>query len=179
MTKKDLLIVIGGIAILVFAFSVDAQNSPMSALLCKYQCVTCENAAKTESGNELYLPEGQIITNVYVKAGQGCYMPDGGCYATVSGGVGYDYVIVEKLGDGPECQDISHLEVCFEVASTPTFTQTPERTATFTQTPEDPATATPTNTEVDFTQTPSAEPTVTPEATHTWQPTRTQKSGSG
>jgi hypothetical protein len=175
MTKKDLLIIIGGIALLLFAFGMNIQgnNSPLSALECNYQCVTCENAAKVESGNELYLSEGQIITEVWVKAGQGCYIPDGVCYATVSGGVGYNYVVVEKLGDGPGCQDISHIEVCYDPAtstSTETFTQTPTSTETFTQTPT--PLHEPSNTP-DPSNTPSDTPTSTQAPTWTPHPPRT------
>ena len=152
-----------------------AAIMPQSALECSYQCVTCENAAKTENSqsenyDEIVLNENEIITEVWVKAGQGCYVPDGTCYNIVGGGVGFNYVQVERVGSGPDCQAISHLEVCFEIASDPTatFTQTPESTATFTQTPTDtPAdeptsTPTPTDTEV--------EPSVTPEVSPTWTP---------
>ena len=136
-----------------------------------FQCATCENRAKIEQGNELYLEQG-IITEVYVKSGQGCFIPDGTCYVITSGGVGYNYVIVEKVGDGPNCQDISHLEVCYEVdpaTETPvsTNTETPDPSETFTQTPESTATLTqtPTDTPEDPSETPTS--TATPENTPT------------
>ena len=137
--------------------------------LAQYQCANCENRAKTDSSinenfDQLFLEEGQIITGVYVKAGQGCYPPDGICYKVVGGGVGFNYVQVERVGDpGPGCQAISHLEICFsspDPTDTPeeptaTNTSTPEEpTPTDTATPEDPSTPTPTNTEVMPTDTP-------------------------
>ena len=160
---------------LVLAFGQVFTLAPQA---CHYHCVTCENAAKTESGSEIHI-EG-IITEVWVKAGQGCFLVPNECYATVAGGVGYDFVIVEKVGDGPECQDISHIEVCYDVENTPTSTNTQEPTATFTQTPESTATftQTPTSTSVETstpteTQEPSVTPTVTPEETRTPVPERT------
>jgi hypothetical protein len=165
MTKKESFIMVVGIALLVFAFGMNIQAN--SALECNYQCVTCENAAKTENGSENYdeivLNEGENITEVYVKAGQGCYVPDGTCYNIVGGGVGYNYVQVERVGDGPECQGISHLEVCFSVASP---TDTP-------QVPTDTEEPTPTDTplhEPSNTPDPSNTPSATPEVTPTWTP---------
>ena len=143
---------------LVLAFTEAFSLAPLS-----FQCATCENRAKVEHGNELHLENG-IITEVWVKAGQGCYVPDGVCYAIASGGVGYSFVIVEKIGNGPECQDISHIEVCYDVEPTETPTNTQEPTATSTNV----ETATPTET-----QEPSATPTVTPEETYTTEPTET------
>ena len=151
---------------LVLAFGQVFTLAPQA---CHYHCVTCENAAKTESGSEIHI-EG-IITEVSVKAGQGCFLVPNECYATVAGGVGYDFVIVEKVGDGPNCQDISHIEVCYNVEPTATSTNTQEPTATFTPTENIP-TETFTPTEI-FTETPSATPTVTPEDTHTPVPERT------
>ena len=159
---------------LVLAFGQVFSLAPLS-----FQCTECENRAKIEQGNELHFEDG-IITEVWVKAGQGCFLVPNECYATVAGGVGYDFVIVEKVGDGPECQDISHIEVCYDVENTPTSTNTQEPTATFTQTPESTATftQTPTSTSVETstpteTQEPSVTPTVTPEETRTPVPERT------
>lgn len=145
-----------------------------TAIQQNFQCATCENKAKTEDAinenyDEIYLHPWETITEVYVKAGNACYVPDGTCYNIVSGGVGFSYVIVERIDDSPNCQGISHLEVCYvmETDPTETFTQTPESTATFTQTPS----PTYTNTPQSYTETPT--PSNTPDPNDTSTPTST------
>jgi hypothetical protein len=91
---------------------------------------------------------GNVVTGVCIKSGQelghtgplanGTYDGNGNpvapgsptaCY-TVSG-VGTQTVTVRRVGSGPDCQAISHIDVPFEMAtSTPTPTNTPQATAT-------------------------------------------------
>jgi hypothetical protein len=91
---------------------------------------------------------GNVVTGVCIKSGQelghtgplanGTYDGNGNpvapgsptaCY-TVSG-VGTPTVTVTRVGDGSDCQAISHIDVLFEKAApTPTPTNTPQSTAT-------------------------------------------------
>jgi len=191
-------IVIGlSIAALVALLFTAFTFSPKHLTPMKFHCTDCSNQAKTEDSisddyDELYLLEGQIITAVYVKAGQGCFIPDGNCYNIVDGGVGFNFVKVERLGDGPNCQGISHLEVCYGIEDlptdtpTPTETDTPEPTFTFTPqpsetpTPENTFTSTPTSTNtLDPTSTPSTTPTPTDEPHPTFTPHSNGNKGKG
>jgi hypothetical protein len=79
-------------------------------------------------------PSGNVVTGVCIKAGQlhtgplanGTYSA---CY--VVSGVGTQTVTVTRVGSGPDCQAISHIDVLFERATpTPTPTNTPQATAT-------------------------------------------------
>ena len=89
---------------------------------------------------------GQIATGVCIKSGDlhtgplanGAYDGAGNpvapgspsaCY--VVSGVGTQTVTVTRVGDGPNCQAISHIDVPFMMATpTPTPTNTPQATAT-------------------------------------------------
>lgn len=159
----------------------------------QYTCANCENRAKTENSisedyDELYLEEGQIITAIYVKAGQGCHEPDGTCYKIIGGGIGFNYVKIERVGDGPDCQGISHIEICYSEDSatdtpSPTDTSTPDPTSTFTptpsETPEATYTPTPENTVTNTPTTTEDPPTTTPQPTYTPWPKHTPGNGRG
>ena len=172
ITKDDLFagIVFGVICLTLLAvLPTGALFEPMA-----FSCADCELKAKTENSisedyDEIYLEEGQFITAIYIKAGQSCLVPDGTCYRIVDGGIGFSFVVVERIGDGSSCQAISHLEVCYDYADTPTPTSTeePTSTSTSTVTPDPTGTITP-------------DPTETPRPTETpWVPTRTKQSGNG
>lgn len=159
-------------AILVMSalfFGVTSLGAPLPA----YQCAVCENQAKTENSvnenyDEIYLHPWQTITGVYIKAGNACYSPYNECYRIKDGGIGFSFVQVERIGDGPICQGISHTEVCYEEDTTPTDTpEAPTETPTNTPTPEDPTnTPDPTETpESTATETQTPEPSVTPSVT--------------
>lgn len=160
-------------ALLFTAFNF-IPESTMPLCSNNFQCCTCDNADKTEGSisedyDELYLQENQIISEVWVKAGTGCFQPDGSCYAVVEGGVGYNFVRVERVGNGPACQGISHIEVCYDEvmpSDTPTeeiITETPTETSTLI--PTETSTPTPTETPVIYelpTFTPTSDPAQTP-----------------
>jgi hypothetical protein len=89
-------------------------------------------------------PSGNVVTGVCIKAGQlhtgplanGTHFA---CY--VVSGVGTQTVTVTRVGSGPDCQAISHIDVLFERA---TPTNTPQATATATAVaPGTPAPGTP------------------------------------
>lgn len=84
----------------------------------------------------------QIITKVIVKAGsqnqgEACFTftadGDNGCYQVT--GIGTTTVTVTKIGSGPECKDISHVEFYADNGPTATPTVTLTATPTLTQTP--------------------------------------------
>jgi len=66
-------------------------------------------------------PVGEVFTEVAIKSGVniGCRFYDAdtndGCYSV--SGIGTGTLTVEKIGSGPECQDISHIEVVYGVPS--------------------------------------------------------------
>ena len=157
--REEILLVVVG-ALLIFAFFTDIAQSQEGldpgGLLCAAEPGYSNGNSISGDYDRLDTPDGQIIAKVVVKAGQGCLIPDGICYAVTAGGIGYDFVIVERVGDpGPDCQDISHLEVEY-AQDPPTFTPTEPGD---TPTPGD--TATPTETDVSPTDTPGI-PTSTP-----------------
>ena len=115
----------------------------------------------------------EIITEVQVKSGQGCFTltignPNDGCYAAT--GLGTSHVIVSQIGpQTPTCQEISNVSF-YAGDLEPTSTSTSTATSTPTQT----GTPTPTNTATN-TATPTATLTkvaIDPEETIT--PTNTQ-----
>jgi hypothetical protein len=113
-----------------------------------------------------------IITSVYVKSGQGCFLltmnnPSDGCYQAA--GLGTNSVSVTQIGTpGPECQVISHVEYyADQVDPSPTPTDTATNTATSTSTATNTATPTETATIV------VTDPVVTLTPTHTTTPTNT------
>ncbi|KKK57264.1 hypothetical protein LCGC14_3056220 [marine sediment metagenome] len=91
-----------------------------------------------------------------------------GCYAI--NGIGTSVVIVTRLGEGSECQGISHIDVMLRPQETPTPIPTPTPRETPTPTPTNTPTTTPTSTPSP-TSTPDATPTptLTPAATSTFQ----------
>ena len=132
----------------------------------------------------------EIITEVQVKSGQGCFTltignPNDGCYAAT--GLGTSHVIVSQVGpETSTCQEISHVSFYageLEPTSTSTSTATSTPTQTGTPTPTNTATntATPTNTATNTaTSTPTAtstkvaiDPVVTDTPTNTQLPTAT------
>lgn len=161
--RNHLTVGVFSAAFIVLLFMAFRSLPESTTPLC-LQCCDCEPNAKTENSvsedyDELYLEEDEIITEIWIKSGDGCYVPDGTCYAVLEGGVGYNFVRVERVGDGPACQGISHLEVCYdEVTPINTPTET-EEIPTNTNTPEEP-TATYTST---ITDTPKPEETDTPD----------------
>src|SRR5262245_56024815 len=130
-----------------------------------------------DPGRPSYVPTagpGEIITEVAIKAGTRCfdYQQDspGLCYSVT--GVGTSTVTIVKVGSGPLCQDISHVEWYTGPAPTGTPTATrpatslPCATPTATRLPSETPTGTPTPT-----PTPRSPPTATGTATTT--PTET------
>jgi hypothetical protein len=170
--EKSLLVFAIGLFVviaLIALFITSVMANPFLLDPGAFQCADCENKAKTESSvnenyDEIYLQDGSIITAIYIKAGDACYIPDGECYRIKDGGVHFPFVQIERLGDGPNCQAISHLEVCYEER----VEETPTATPSITNTPFLPETDTPTP-EVSETPTLTPDPTDTPEPS----PTRT------
>jgi hypothetical protein len=80
----------------------------------------------------LTAPAGQVITTVAIKAGTPCvvFTADGsnGCY-TVEG-IGTPSVTVTRIGSGPTCKEISHIEFLTSTAPPPTTTETIPTTTT-------------------------------------------------
>jgi len=89
------------------------------------QCLLQMNltGTKVEGGNVLTgsAPTGEVVTLVAIKAGTPCYFTPSGatssftfsfagapCY--VVDGLGTQTVRVTRVGDGPSCKDISHIE---------------------------------------------------------------------
>jgi hypothetical protein len=114
-----------------------------------------------------------IITSLFIKAGNSCYQftQDGSelCYSV--SGLGTNTVIVDRIGSGPDCKEISHIEFYSKLTPTsppPTATLTvtpddpPTPTATFTVTPDDPPTPTATFTPTQPEDIPSPTPSYTP-----------------
>jgi hypothetical protein len=91
---------------------------------------------------------GNVVTGVCIKAGQLHTGPLGNgthfaCY--VVSGVGTQTVTVTRVGSGPDCQAISHIDVLFDRATpTPIPTNTPQATATATAVAPGSPVATPT-----------------------------------
>jgi hypothetical protein len=81
-------------------------------------------ATKIENPNDtttIVAPDGQVITQVAVKAGTECFIfnADGtqGCY-TVEG-LGSATVTVTRSGSGSDCKEISHIEFITSTAPPP------------------------------------------------------------
>jgi hypothetical protein len=75
----------------------------------------------------LTAPDGQVITTVSIKAGTPCFTftADGsvpGCY-TVEG-IGTSSVTVTRIGSGPSCKEISHVEFLTSTGPPPPTTTT-------------------------------------------------------
>lgn len=175
------------IFLFVITFVVLSQSFGQPAIADGGRNHECENAqGKTEAGNQNSLsytaPSGKIVTGVCIKSGTNMFNGDGhsdtitsngsienNCYNIT--GIGTQTVTVSRQGSGSTCQGLSHIDVYYSVASTPTpttITPTPTQTSTPTVTP----TCTPTP---DITGTPSVieTPTVTPTGTQSVTPTVT------
>jgi hypothetical protein len=80
----------------------------------------------------LTAPAGQVITTVAIKAGVPCvvFTMDGsdGCYSVE--GIGTPSVTVTRIGSGPTCKEISHVEFLTSTAPPPTTTETIPTTTT-------------------------------------------------
>jgi hypothetical protein len=102
-----------------------------------------------QSGNDSQItynaPEDKVISGVCIKSGvnmfgdshsgplgNGTY--EDGCYLVEGAGTGS--LAVKKLKDGPDCQDISHLDIYLSFQLTPTPTKSAEPTSTPTDNPE-------------------------------------------
>ena len=122
-------------------------------------------------------PGGSIVTAVCIKSGQvhsgqlgnGTYGSPFAASCYIVSGVGSQTATVIRIGEGPACQELSHIDAYYS-AVTPTATSTPVTptatstpiTPTATSTPVTPVTPTATSTPVTPTSTP-----VTPTATAT------------
>jgi hypothetical protein len=88
-----------------------------------------ENPGDTET---LTAPAGQVITAVSIKAGTECIVFDAdtndGCYSVE--GIGTGTVIVTRVGSGPDCKEISHIEFTTSTEPPPTTTETMPTTTT-------------------------------------------------
>jgi hypothetical protein len=121
-----------------------------------------------------------IISHLYIKSGQGCYLfnenGSDGCYEV--SGLGTNSVTVERIGSGQDCKQISHIEFYADDNPTPTQVTPTAITKTPTATQETPTATqeTPTATQVTPTATPKT-PTATQETPTATQetPTATQE----
>jgi len=132
---------------------------------------------KDDNGAPFVSSGSNVISSVWIKAGQGCFEftsdSTNGCYTVL--GLGTVNVLVTGGGTGPNCQNISHVEfyggsVTPTVTDSPTPTPTQEPSATPTDEPSVTPTETPTPT---LTDEPSATPTETPTPTPTEEPSPT------
>lgn len=97
--------------------SVAPMLEPLSAAPGSGSCAPAgSNVTKIDNpGDEevFTAPDGQVIDRVFIKAGQDCFEftqdTAGPCY-TVSG-IGTQTVTVRRVGTGPGCRQISHIEV--------------------------------------------------------------------
>jgi hypothetical protein len=104
--------------------------------------------SRVEGGDpvtEFTAPAGQVVTGVCVKAGTGLstFILDGAgiCYSV--SGIGTGSVTVTRIGEGPVCKGISHVDFYLTPQPVPTPTPTPIPTPTPTPTPTPIATPTP------------------------------------
>lgn len=122
---------------------------------------------------------GFVINSVTVKAGSEASTGGNECI-TLTGsnscysvsGLGTGSVTVTKVGDGPSCKDISHLEAIQEQVPTdePTQEPTDEPTSEPTEEPTEVPTEEPTS---EPTEEPTQEPSETPDPSETPNPTDT------
>ncbi|MDQ3875880.1 MAG: hypothetical protein M3322_10125 [Actinomycetota bacterium] len=166
--------------------TVTAQPARAQGLGNCFESIGISGATKVEATDEDEVtgiaPAGQIITRVAIKAGPNCYFTAVGATGTVIinvdstpcyrvTGLGTSSVTVTRIGSGPTCPGISHIEfITTVVTPTPTATNTATATATATATRTPTATATATAT---ATRTPTATATATATATRTPTPTPT------
>lgn len=143
----------------IFVTTVYAASAQLGGQANGYSCYADDaNRWKVENGNTATLPEGYSFAKISVKAGNGCVsvypvndVPT--CYqVNVSGTT----VTVTKIGDGPDCKDISHLEGTFSTDTSaspspsgsvsPSPSASPSPTPTPTSTPATSATPSPEST---------------------------------
>jgi len=168
----------GGLAIALAAAPTIPDNFYLSLAVEANGQGSCFPAGSNTQKDEnppfsITLGSGEIATKAAIKAGSGqqgdgctVYVVDtnNGCYDVR--GIGTNRVTAKKVGDGPDCKDISYLETLRE-ENTHTPTKTPTPTAKPTEIP----TFTPTSTE---TSTPTVSPTETATPTPTVTATATQ-----
>lgn len=136
----------------------------------------CGGSLKDENAPfSITVPDGQIITEVFVKGGNQCFGPaENGtifniipCYFV--SGVGTQTVTVTQIGPGPICKGISHIEANSPVSTpspSPSLSPTPEVTPSLTPTSSPSPSPTPTHT-------PTPTPTETPGCEEQCEPTDT------
>ncbi len=127
-------------------------------------------------------PQGLPISSIWIKAGSAQSTDDNqctqfdqdsnnGCYSVT--GIGTSTVTAQKVGDGPDCKDISHIEIVLvQAENTPTTINTPTPTLTLTSTPTPLPTDTP-----EVTSQPNPTSTPLPTSTQSPQPTSTPTPG--
>lgn len=141
-----------------------------------YQCDGSKtNPWKTTNEGEstVTLPLGDVIATIDVKAGNNCVpvYPSNSASTCYSVSVNGNTATITKIGSGPSCKDISHLEGTYSVAPTATPTPTSAPSATPTPTTAPSATPTPTGAVTPtVTPTDTVTPTVTPTDTTTPTP---------
>lgn len=181
---------------------VNAGNNNGGHGVCSYADVYSINPNSGSYATYTTTVPGKVIVGVCIKAGSDV-QGDGHVFYTQNGTVGDScYVIsglntttveVTKIGSGPTCKDISHLDISLGHPESPTPTPTPTESPTPTVTPtEEPTptatpsqevtptptdipeeTPTPTQGEVTPTPTDTTEEEVTPTPTPTEAPTPT------
>jgi hypothetical protein len=95
-----------------------------------------EGGTKLDFSAEEYTinaPAGSVVTAVSIKAGRDCLGPftedfNDGCYAV--SGLGTATVTIERIGSGPTCKEISHVEFLTSTSPPPTTTTVPTTTTT-------------------------------------------------
>jgi hypothetical protein len=152
-----------------------------SNIVAQGDCNHCphDQCAKLESPPWSYSITEGVFTELVVKSATACFSftADGtnGCYSVE--GIGTQSISAQRIGDGPNCQQISHVLVLWkdEATDTPTptatDTPTPTRTSTATATPTDGPSPTPTITVSPTPVTPTPTPTDGPTPTATVTPT--------
>ena len=166
--------------LLAFSFIFSSHSS----LNATGQGNCADGQIKIESDPFTYTdPQALPISLVWIKAGSAqstdgnqCIEfnqdSDNGCYLIT--GIGTSTVTAQKIGEGPDCKDISHIEIILaQTEITPILTDTPTPTSSSIPTSTSTPTVTPQNT-------PQTSPTSTlvPTSTQSPQPTSTPTSGS-
>ena len=115
------------------------------------------SANTTNNFASLTAPSGKVVNSICIKSGSNMFGDghsdrlttnttyENGCYEVT--GIGSQTVTVKKVGSGNNCQDLSHVDVYFNVPQpSPTFTpiNSPTVTPTLTPTPNTSSTPTPT-----------------------------------
>jgi hypothetical protein len=181
MRKRTKFLFYLAIGMIIFPMVYLATATPSQAA---GNCTSWDGKDESEPFS-ITAPTGYVITSITIKSGDDCftYTTNGdketdangdACYSI--SGIGTQTGSAEKVGvgAGQVCQDISHIEVSWEMLATDTPTATLADTATNTptNTPEDTPTNTPTATEEEQ-DTPT--PTATEEEQDTPTPTATEE----